>query len=118
MLARLKIVEKRKDRNVVETVYEVRNTKTKDGSAKINKFPYVRINVRTAEENVIMMKLSINHAIQNTPFVNPITFIVSFNRCSFSCTIDFTRIADPNIQDIVINIGKLPAILRINRSLM
>ena len=77
MLARLKMVEKRKDRNVVETVYETRNTKTNDGSAKINKFPYVRMNVRTAEENVIMMKLSINQAIQNTPFVNPITFIVS-----------------------------------------
>ena len=33
----------------------------------------VKMNVRTAEENVIIMKLSMNQAIQNTPFVKPIT---------------------------------------------
>ena len=34
----------------------------------------VRMKVRTAEESVITMKLSTNHASQNTPLVSPITY--------------------------------------------
>ena len=74
----------------------------------------LRMMVSKKTEMSMKKKLSMNQAIQWTPLPRPITFIVSFSRCSFSYTMDLMIMEQAYTHDKVMNSGNVREMAMMN----